>query len=235
MSSSVGKADKDPTQAVRDQILREENEIATLKLSTSNLFAKWEKERTIARDAQTKSVSLHELLQQDKTKERMESKNLEALKDKLTSELVSRGGDGKPIADAKQEKGFSAGDSRNDLTSYFAKLDKQDKVQEAKAHANVVKVAAAIEAKSAVAGHGGGGRAHDAKVGAGTAEAHGHAHSAASSLEGPAQAAMGIKSGGDEAKQAGGKLAHAPAKSAGDHEKAAAKARAAVSVAPQKK
>lgn len=165
----------DPTQSVRDEILKEENDIASLKLSTGNLFAQWEKERTIARDAKTKSVSLHEVLQQDKTKERMEVKDLEALKEKLTRELSSRGGDGKPVK-ATAEKGFTAGDSRHDLTSYFAKLNQQDKKQEAASHADVVKTAAKLEAK----GKGGAGAAPNhakatspAKSGAAAAAARG--------------------------------------------------------------
>ena len=234
-ASAGGKADADPTQAVRNKILKEENDIATLKLSTSNLFAKWEKERTIARDAQTKSVSLHEVLQQDKTKERMESKDLESLKEKLANELASRGGDGKPVADVKKEKGFTAGDSRSDLTSYFAKLNKEDEVQEAKAHANVEKAAAATEKKVAASSHVGGAKAH-AQAGAADTGAHVHAHAAASPSPAVTQAAAakGDKVGG-EAKHAAEKVAAAHAKDAKGHEKATAKATVKASIAPQKK
>lgn len=115
------KVAESKADTIRDQLLKAESDITSLKLSSSNLFAKWERERSIARDAKTTAVSLHEILQQDKTKERMEKRTLEDLKKKLAKELST--------ADVSR-RSLSGVSSRTDLQAYFASLNAQDKLKE---------------------------------------------------------------------------------------------------------
>jgi hypothetical protein len=137
-SLHMGDEKKKPTREhqIRDRILNVESKIGKIKLSTSNLFAKWEKERTIAKDAKTKAVSLNELIKQQKTKERMEEQTLENLKAKLGNQLETQ--IKKPAAAKK--KVFTQSVARNDLDKYFAKLDKQDKMKNVVEHSKSKKV-----------------------------------------------------------------------------------------------
>uniref|UniRef100_A0A6T8HQ67 Uncharacterized protein n=1 Tax=Hemiselmis andersenii TaxID=464988 RepID=A0A6T8HQ67_HEMAN len=171
--NAPGKESADPTQQVRDGILKEENDIASLKLASGNLFAEWEKERTVARDAQTKAVSLHEELSQDKTKERMERQKLESLKAKLAGELAQQtAGGGKG---AHGEHGESGVSSREDISSYFASLNKEDKVRAKAAHtrneqqAEKLEEAAGVKKARKAAPH-----KHAAAAAAAAGGAHGH-------------------------------------------------------------
>jgi hypothetical protein len=138
-SLHMGDEKKPPTREhqIRDRILTVESKIGKIKLSSSNLFAKWEKERTIAKDAKTKAVSLNELIKQQKTKERMEEQTLENLKAKLGNQLETQI---KKPALAAGKKVFTQSVARNDLDKYFAKLDKKDKMKNVVQHAKAAKV-----------------------------------------------------------------------------------------------
>eukprot|EP00293_Proteomonas_sulcata_P004460 CAMPEP_0184325164 /NCGR_PEP_ID=MMETSP1049-20130417/139112_1 /TAXON_ID=77928 /ORGANISM="Proteomonas sulcata, Strain CCMP704" /LENGTH=294 /DNA_ID=CAMNT_0026647153 /DNA_START=192 /DNA_END=1076 /DNA_ORIENTATION=- len=129
---------KTTTEKLQDQILKEKNRIAELKLKSSNAFAKWEKQDSIATSAKTKATSLHEIYQQDKARQRMLSRKLETLTAKLTKHLSVPSRAEVAVVGGKEHH-MSGSAARNEMSDYFQQLAKdtakEDKVHKAhKAH-----------------------------------------------------------------------------------------------------